>query len=303
MNALRCLPLSLLVLFVACEEKPTATAEAPPATPKAVATPTPPPAPAEPSPPPRPTAIPAPEDVAKAPVDAKTTASGLKSKVLEPGDGKKKPGPSDRVKVHYTGWTTDGKMFDSSILRGTPTIFGVSEVIKGWTEGLQLMVAGEKRRMWIPATLAYGDSARMGGPSGNLVFDVQLIEIIEPPKAPPDVKKAPADAKKTESGLAYKLLKKGTGTEHPTPTQRVTVHYTGWTPDGKMFDSSETRGSPATFALNGVIKGWTEGVQLMKVGDKMRFWIPSQLAYGDKPARPGAPTGPLVFDVELLEMR
>ena len=67
-----------------------------------------------------------------------------------------------------------------------------------------------------------------------------------------------------------------------------------------MFDSSVTRGEPVTFGLNQVIKGWTEGVQLMNVGDKMRVWIPGELAYGDKPTRPGAPSGTLVFDVELL---
>jgi peptidylprolyl isomerase len=83
----------------------------------------------------------------------------------------------------------------------------------------------------------------------------------------------------------------------------VTVNYTGWTTDGKMFDSSVVRGEPASFPLNHVIKGWTEGVQLMKVGDTARFWIPADMAYGDKPTRPGAPTGMLVFDIELLSIK
>ena len=80
------------------------------------------------------------------------------------------------------------------------------------------------------------------------------------------------------------------------------VHYSGWTTDGKMFDSSVTRGEPAEFPLNGVIKGWTEGVQLMVAGEKRRFWIPEGLAYG--PAIPGSgrPGGMLVFDIELLEI-
>ena len=114
--------------------------------------------------------------------------------------------------------------------------------------------------------------------------------------APEDVAAPPADAIKTASGLAYKVLSKGTGTEKPTETSKVTVHYTGWTTDGKMFDSSVQRGTPATFPLNRVIKGWTEGVQLMVVGEKTRFWIPENLAYQ---GRPGAPAGMLVFDVEL----
>jgi peptidylprolyl isomerase len=82
----------------------------------------------------------------------------------------------------------------------------------------------------------------------------------------------------------------------------VRVHYTGWTTDGKMFDSSVMRGQPVAFGLSQVIKGWTEGVQLMKVGEKTRFWIPGNLAYGDTPTRPGAPAGTLVFDIELVEI-
>jgi peptidylprolyl isomerase len=77
--------------------------------------------------------------------------------------------------VHYSGWTTDGKMFDSSVLRGNPASFGLDGVISGWTEGLQLMVEGEKTRFWIPAKLAYGHEK--GKPQGMLVFDIELIDI------------------------------------------------------------------------------------------------------------------------------
>jgi peptidylprolyl isomerase len=119
--------------------------------------------------------------------------------------------------------------------------------------------------------------------------------------APADVAAPPADAKKTSSGLAYKVLKSGTGTTHPKATDTVEVHYSGWTTDGKMFDSSVARGEPASFPLNGVIAGWTEGLQLMVAGEKTRFWIPGKLAYGDRP-RGGAPGGTLVFDVELLSI-
>jgi FKBP-type peptidyl-prolyl cis-trans isomerase len=120
--------------------------------------------------------------------------------------------------------------------------------------------------------------------------------------APSDVAAPPADAKKTSSGLAYKVLKPGSGGAHPKATSMVVVHYSGWTTDGKLFDSSVARGQPASFPLDGVIAGWTEGLQLMVAGEKTRFWIPGKLAYGDKP-RGGAPAGTLVFDVELLEIR
>ena len=120
--------------------------------------------------------------------------------------------------------------------------------------------------------------------------------------APADVAAAPADATTTPSGLAYKVLTQGTGDTNPTATSNVEVHYTGWTTDGEMFDSSVARGETISFPLNGVIKGWTEGVQLMKVGDKFRFWIPAGLAYGENPGG-GRPGGLLVFDVELFAIQ
>ncbi len=245
-----------------------------------------------------------PADVAAAPDDAEKTPSGLASKVLVKGTGTEKPGPADKVTVHYSGWTTDGKMFDSSVKRGQKATFGLNQVIAGWTEGLQLMTVGEKRRFWIPGKLAYGDNAGGGRPSGTLVFDVELFEIKatpKPPEAPADVAAAPEDAEKTASGLASKVLKKGDGKEHPKATSNVRVHYSGWTTDGKLFDSSVVRDEPIVFPLNRVIPGWTEGVQLMVAGEKRRFWIPAKLAYGDNPPS-GAPAGTLVFDVELLEI-
>ena len=260
--------------------------------------------PTPPQPPEKPTMPAAPSDVAAPPADAVKTASGLASKVLKAGTGAQKPGPADTVTVHYSGWTTDGKLFDSSVQRGRPASFPLNGVIKGWTEGLQLMVVGEQRRFWIPASLAYGENTGGGAPSGMLVFDVELLGVKEAPKPPPvpaDVAAAPADAEKTPSGLASKVLQKGTGTVHPKAESQVKVHYSGWTTDGKMFDSSVARGQPITFPLSGVIPGWTEGVQLMVEGEKRRFWIPAKLGYGDSPP-PGAPAGMLVFDVELIQI-
>jgi len=156
------------------------------------------------------------------------------------------------------------------------------------------MVPGEKRRLWIPESLAY--KGQEGRPKGMLVFDIQLISM--PNRPPADVKAPPPDAKKTPSGLAYKVLHEGSGGRHPKSSSTVTVHYTGWTTDGKMFDSSVVRGQPASFQVTGVIPGWTEGLQLMVEGQKTRFWIPEKLAYkGQSP-----PYGMLVFDVELIKI-
>lgn len=375
-----------------------------------------------------------PTDVKEAPADAAKSASGLASKILKEGTGDQKPGPTDTVEVHYSGWTTDGKLFDSSVRRGKTTTFPLNGVIKGWTEGLQLMKVGEKRRFWIPAELAYGENPGGGRPGGMLVFDVELFNIKEGPKmpavpedvkappasaeksasglfsrvltkgsgetkptdddvveisaalwttdgtllaqiggekkvpmpvnqislpglaegvklmtigekrrlwipqvltfgddvppgapagmivadvslesikagpkpqpaptAPEDVAGPPANAERTASGLASRVLRKGSGSTKPKASDTVDVHYSGWTTDGKLFDSSVQRGESIQFPLNGVIKGWTEGLQLMVEGEQRRFWIPAALAYGENPGG-GAPGGMLVFDVELLKI-
>jgi len=107
--------------------------------------------------------------------------------------------------------------------------------------------------------------------------------------------------KTTASGLKYQVLKQGTGTASPKATDTVKVHYHGTLLDGTVFDSSVERKEPISFPLNAVIPGWTEGVQLMKVGDKFKFEIPSNLAYGPNSPSPKIPANStLVFEVELL---
>lgn len=180
----------------------------------------------------------------------------------------------------------------------------LNQVIPGWTEGLQLMTVGETRRLWIPANLAYGEQPPPGAPAGQLCFDVSLYSFKsspKPPSVPADVAAVPADAVVTPTGLASRMLKPGSGGAKPKASDRVTVNYSGWTTDGRMFDSSIPSGEPVTFPLNRVIAGWTEGLQLMEPGESRRFWIPAELAYGTNP-RPGAPAGMLVFDVDLLSV-
>lgn len=130
-----------------------------------------------------PQTIPAPADVSAPPKTATTLPSGLAYQVLKPGEGQTHPTLSDTVTVDYTGWTTDGKMFDSSVARGKPANFPLNRLIQGWQEGIPLMVAGEKARFWIPADLAYGHSTRPGAPQGMLVFDITLLAIHDPAEA------------------------------------------------------------------------------------------------------------------------
>jgi peptidylprolyl isomerase len=240
--------------------------------------------------------------------EIKTTASGLKYSVLKAGapDGKL-PKSTDKVKVHYTGWLTDGTLFDSSVTRGQPVEFGLTQVIPGWTEGLQLMTPGSKFKLTIPPELGYGARGMPGAipPNSTLIFEVELLSITEGPKPMPVPDFPKIDETKlttTASGLKYMVLQEGEG-KTPTAAQRVTAHYAGWLTDGKRFDSSYPRGEPLKIPVGGVIKGWTEGLQLMKEGSKYLFVIPSNLAYGPAgrpPVIPGDAT--LIFQIELLKV-
>jgi peptidylprolyl isomerase len=242
-----------------------------------------------------PSPIAAPADVAAPPADATKTASGLATKVVKPGTGTTHPAKDDVVTVDYTAWTPDGKMLDSTVERGKPVTLQVKKMLPGMSEGVQQMVTGETSMMWIPQSLTY--KGQQGKPVGTLVFQVTLDDI--PTRAPADVKRPPADAQRTKSGLAYQVLTPGEGKRHPKSVDEVTVHYTGWTTDGKMFDSSVMRGQPSSFRLDRVIPGWTEGLQLMVEGEKARFWIPEDLAYRGKQP----PFGMLVFDIELIKIQ
>ena len=279
---------ALLLLTLACSksETPSAPKEAPATQAAAPATPPPPPAP----PAPAPGNLPAPPDVAAPPADAAKTTSGLASKVLTPGTGKDHPAASDSVEVHYTGWTTDGKMFDSSVKRGQPAKFPRRQRHQGLDRGRAAHGRRREAPLLDPGELAYGDNPGGGRPAGMLVFDVELLGIKRAQAArgrPRTWPPPPKNAKKTKSGLAYKVLKKGTGKEHPKADQPGEVHYTGWTTDGKMFDSSVARGQPATFPLD----QRHPGLDRRRAADGRRredpLLDPGNLAY-DNPPRPGA---------------
>jgi FKBP-type peptidyl-prolyl cis-trans isomerase len=236
-----------------------------------------------------------PADLTAPPADAERTADGLVTKKLADGTGSVKPTSKNFARMRLTVWKPDGTLVqDVSAPRSM--LLGIQKMIPGWGEAVQMMVVGEKRRSWIPASLS-GGKLKEGE---SLVIDTELLEIVEIPTTPPDVAAAPDDAVKTASGLAYKVLRAGTGENHPRRHSTVVVHYTGWSTDGNRFDSSVLRDEPATFSLDQVIPGWTEGLQLMVKGEKMRFWIPAKLAYAKDKTRP---QGMLVFDIELLDIK
>jgi peptidylprolyl isomerase len=240
----------------------------------------------------------------EAKMDTITTPSGLKYVITQANPNGKIPKIGDKVVVHYTGKLTNDTVFDSSIKRGQPFSFilGKGQVIKGWDEGIALLKSGEKATLKIPAELGYGSRAVGSIPANStLIFDVELLDVIEKitPK-PFDV--TGKDTITTPSGLKYIIVENGKG-QLPQANKMVSVHYTGFLPDGKIFDSSVERGQPINFMLGvgQVIKGWDEGIQLLPIGTKARLIIPYNLAYGERGYPPIIPPkSDLIFDVEVI---
>jgi peptidylprolyl isomerase len=241
-----------------------------------------------------------------------TTDSGLQYAVVRTGKEGEGCTSTDIVTVHYTGYLLDGTRFDGTPA-GMPARFPAANLIEGWQEALGRMTPGTKLKLRVPSELAYGETGIDGviPPNADLVFDMELVAAEPGPQPRPAPAPLPVPAFErpaddelttTESGLAYRVVTAGTGAT-PVATDTVTVHYAGWLTDGKPFDNSYERGEPASFPLDRVIAGWTEGLQLMREGGTSIFVIPSELAYGERGAGGTIPPGAtLVFRVELLSI-
>jgi peptidylprolyl isomerase len=191
------------------------------------------------------------------------------------------------VQVRYTGWTADGKTLRSPS-GPEPLTLHVPVQADGWYEGLLQMVAGETRRMWIPAP----DSR------GTVVMDLELLNLIprpKPPPAPRDVAVAPRTARRTASGIAYEILSSDRrGGRRPGPGDAVAFNHTSFSPDGTLMESSYIDGRPLSCPMADLLAAWREALQLLRVGDKARFWFP------ERPKGEDDGDGPSVSDFELL---
>lgn len=237
--------------------------------------------------------LPPPVSVLHPPAGAERLPSGVAYEILKQGTGRQPPEHAI-VTLFVDGWSADGTAFQRSDRR--PIRFHLRNVIEGFREAVQQMSVGERRRVWIPERLAY--AGRRGKPAGQLLFDVELVSFMPELPAPAE-RTPPADAARSSSGLAWRVLRHGADERPPRANDYVLVRYTGWTASGAMFDSTAARTSPARFRVRSVIPGWREALLTMRPGELRRLWVPEHLAYK---GRGGAPKGTLIFDIELLEI-
>jgi FKBP-type peptidyl-prolyl cis-trans isomerase len=252
--------------------------------------------------------IPAPADVAAPPASAERTETGLASIVLVPATGNvdERPRAQDTVTVDYAGWTEHGVLFFASKLRAQPeNLTPKGAPMKGFGEALQLLSVGERRRFWIPAELGFGKNPKDPmQPAGALTMEIELLGIDrapDPPPAPPDLSEPPADAVKTVSGLAYRVLEKGTGKQRPKGHDYAHIEFTGWTAEGKVFDSSIPERKPRSITVVKAMSGLTEALKGMVEGEKRRLWLPADIAHGEE-GTVKKPGGDLVMDVKLIRI-
>lgn len=250
----------------------------------------------------------APADVFAPPADAEREPNGVLRKVLARGTGTAHPTLETYADLHYAGWERNGRQFEGTGPGGPPRRYDVKELVEGLREELKQMVEGERRRIWVPAALAYGKRTNFANaPKGDMTYEIELVRIVPLPPVPESVAAAPKDAKTTKSGLAYIVLKKGTGKVHPTEKGRAQVVYAAWKPTGEMFQTSLMGGESIPVRMDLLPAGWREAMLKMVPGDKWRLWLPGKLAFGElapgqEPLPFGPPPGPVVFDVELVKI-
>ncbi len=231
-----------------------------------------------------------------------TTASGLQYSILKRGTGDDagRPRMGERVKVHYTGWLTSGKVFDSSRKRGEPAEFRLGEVIEGWNEGLQLMSPGDTFKLTIPPGLGYGEQPQGSIPANStLIFEVELLGVT---RAPAFVPLDPAKTQVTESGLKFQVLQEGEG-RLATVDDAVEMTLAFWKQDGTLIDATAVSGSKVTGPLkNMTLPFLKEGPALMKVGSKYLFEVPPALAFGSRPGSPVDADATTIWQLELVRI-
>lgn len=245
--------------------------------------------------------LPAPQPLAAPPANAVETAGGISYVVLKPGPDANAMASGAFIEFTADAWSADGVTRMNSRESG-PQLASLARLSReqpGLARAILTSPVGETRRWWFQADRL--KPGYPGMPDLPHVVDLTVLGAKDPLQTPQDLGAPPADALRTESGIVYRVLKRGPGGPKPSPAATVEIHYSGWTSYGRLFDSSVKRDQRAVFPLDKLILGWQEGLPLMSRGDTFRFWIPGHLGYDNAPASPHSPRGTLVFDITLYD--
>jgi FKBP-type peptidyl-prolyl cis-trans isomerase len=237
--------------------------------------------------------------------EIQTTASGLKYSILTAGEvGGARPGLGSSVKVHYTGWLTDGKVFDSSRSGGSPLEFRLGQVIEGWNEGLCLMTKGARFKFTIPHELAYGEagSPPVIPPKATLIFDVELLDFSAAPVLPQFQKIEEEKAQKTDSGLRYQVLAEGEGNP-PTEVEEWSIGFAYWDASGKLIECDALAGQKLEASCKTMRYDFLKQAPLlMKPGSVCLFEVPPALLFGERAMGKLPPNTTTIWRLELQQI-
>lgn len=226
---------------------------------------------------------------------------GLAFLVLKKGQEAETIDPFKVIRTRADVWKADGTR-TGSIEDGLSTnqLRQVRKSLPFFATILENMTVGERRRWWISSELVPEGSRAFE--KADYVMEIEIVDVLDPLPAPKDVAAIPEAAEVTSQGIGILTLRAGDRTTYPELASTIVVHYSGWTTDGRMFDSSRLREATASFPLNRLITGWQLAIPNLSKGEMARIWIPGALAYDNREDRPFAPKGMLVFEVELIEI-
>ena len=235
-----------------------------------------------------------------------TTESGLQYVVLVDGEGGERPGPSDKITVHYTGMLDDGTVFDSSVQRGVPVPVMMGRVIPGWAEGLALMSPGSKYILVIPPELGYAEAGFPRAqipPNARLTFEIEMLSIEKGPALPEFHAGNPEAQVTTESGLVYEVIRPSEGAP-PKEGEMVHVAFAFWSQEGKLLDCSEQQEMPVKFPVGQSRLGiFNQATLLVEEGARYRFVVPPELAFGAAGAPPMVPpNATTIWELEVVQV-
>ncbi len=226
---------------------------------------------------------------------------GLAFMVLKKGLEAETIDPFKVIRTRSDVWKADGTQ-TGSVEDGLSTsqLRQVRKSLPFFATILESMPVGERRRWWISSDLVPEGSRAFE--KADYVMEIEIVDVLDPLPAPRNVAAIPKAAAVTSEGIGILTLRAGDQTTYPELKSTIVVHYSGWTTDGRMFDSSRLREATASFPLDRLITGWQLAIPKLSKGEMARIWIPGTLAYDNREDRPFAPKGMLVFDVELIEI-